>query len=132
MQIIRDLDQLASIEDAFLSSYLHERFQDLCQGDIYDPEVCGYAVIAAIDTRAEAIEQVIGVSLLINPVTHLRWDDPGFVSVVEYAAHHPGWYELVIIPGDGDFGVMVFLPDSPEFDARLLALSANLAAQHQD
>lgn len=132
MQIIRDLGQLASIEDVFLASYLRERFQDLCQGDVYDPEVCGYAIIADMDTPADAIEREVGVSLLTNPVTQLAYGDPDFVSVVEYAEHHPGWYELVIIPGDGDFGVMIFLPDSLELNAPLLALCTHLVAQHQD
>ena len=42
-------------------------------------------------------------------------------------AEHDTCYEMVFVPGDGDFGIVIFIPKHPGIDAELLALCAEYA-----
>ena len=129
MKIIRDRSQIDAVDDVFLPALLHSRLDDLCQGELYDPDLHGFAVVMEPSDKLADIEAVVGVPLLRNPVTGIEFDQANFTSVVEYVERHPDWYELVVIPGDGDFGILLFIPCSPQIDPRLLAFCAEQVSE---
>lgn len=73
------------------------------------------------------VEAAIETTLLRNPVTGIAYGQPGFTPIFEYVGEHADWFEIVIVPGDGDFGVVLFVPRQSDVDSRLLALCAAYA-----
>lgn len=124
MLTIRDPADLGQVADPALRALIAERLADMAQGEDFDPEVHGYVVVMAPGDALGEVEAAFGMPLLANPVTHLTFGQPGFRPVFEYVGTHRGWYEVVAVPGDGDFGVVLFVPDQPGVDPRLLALCA--------
>lgn len=124
MLTIRDPADLGQVADPFLQVLIAERLADMAQGEDFDPEVHGYVLVLEPGDPLAEVEAAFGAPLLANPVTHLTFGQPGFRPVFEYVGAHPGWFEVVAVPGDGDFGVVLFVPDLPGIDPRLLALCA--------
>jgi hypothetical protein len=44
---------------------------------------------------------------------------------------HPGWYELTYVLADDGFGVVVYVPKSPDIDRRLLGVAATAATERR-
>lgn len=127
MLTLRDEEEAAAVPDPLLRELLVARLADLSQGDAYDPEVHGLiSVMEPGDTVADA-ESAAGAPLLTNPITGAEYGQQQFSPVFEYVGRHDGWYEIVVIPGDGDFGQVLFIPCHASIDRRLLALCAAYA-----
>lgn len=124
MLTIRDPADLGQVVDPALRALIAERLADIAQGEDFDPEVHGYVVVMAPGDDLGEVEAAFGAPLLANPVTGLAYGQPGFSPVFEYVGAHPGWFEVVAVPGDGDFGVILFVLRQPGVDSRLLALCA--------
>lgn len=124
MQTIRDEADIAQVEDAGLRELVAHRLADLCQADIYDPDAHGFVIVMEPGDSVAAAEAAIGAPLLKNPVTGLEHGHPDFQPVAEYIGRHAHWYEIVVVPGDGDFGVVLFVPRRQDIESRLLALCA--------
>ena len=104
MIMILDPDYAAEIANDEIRALVTERMEAMSDGDEFDADTHGYFVIAeSNDTNAE-IEQAVGMPLDMH-------------EVVE---QHSGFTELVYIPGDGDFGVVLIVPED---SSQLLALS---------
>lgn len=127
MQIIRDAANLDAVSDPLLRALITSRLADMTQGDDYDPDVHGFFVVMQDDDDLAEVEAAIETTLLRNPVTGIEYGQAGFTPLFEYVGAHADWFEIVIVPGGGDFGVVLFVPRQPVVDVRLLALCAAYA-----
>ena len=127
MLTIRDDDEIDAVADSGLRDLLVSRLADLTQGETYDPDVHGLVRVMLPDDAVAEIEAAIGFPLLRNPITGVEYGDPAFSPIFEYVGQHPRWYEIVIVPGDGDFGIVLFVPRHSDIEPRLLSLCAEYA-----
>ena len=107
---------------AFPDSLLiaHQRIADMTDGEDYDPDLHGPVVVVEPGDTVEQLEQDLGCSILQDPWDGTRFGDDGFAPGFEILEEHPGFYELVIVPGDGDFGIVIFIPKQDGISAELL------------
>ena len=104
MIVIRDPNSAADIANDEIRVLVTERMDAMSDGDEFDADLHGYFVIAEPNDTVAEIEQAVGMSL----------------DMTEVVEQHSGFTELVYIPGDGDFGVVLIVPDAA---SQLLALS---------
>jgi hypothetical protein len=77
------------------------------------------AVVEPGDSLTD-IEQVIGFDVLSDPFSGTRFGDDDFEPLFEVLEEHESCFELVIVPGDGDFGIVIFIPKVSGVDPQLL------------
>ena len=79
--------------------------------------------------RAHDLQAAPAVPRLIlrNLCGDARYGESGFSPVFEVLEEHAGFYELVFVPGDGDFGIVIFIPKQQGIDPELLAMCAEYA-----
>ena len=118
MLILNDPELSSRIEDPDLRRLVEQRFVDMCSDDDYDPDVNGYMIVVEASDTIPALEAGSGCPILRNV------SDPGFSPCFEVLEEHAGFYEMVFIPGDGDFGIVIFIPKAADIDAELLAMCA--------
>lgn len=126
MQIIRDFESLACLDDDFLRQLIARRIDERCDGEPYDPDVNGGFIVMVPGDGVEVVEAALGTLLLRNPVSGLEYGHPDFTPLFEYAGRHARWCELVFL-GAGDEGVTLFVPRHPDVEPRLLTLAAEYA-----
>ena len=126
MQIIRDFESLACLDDDFLRQLIARRIDERCDGEPYDPDVNGGFIVMVPGDGVEVVEAALGTLQLRNPVSGLEYGHPDFTPLFEYAGRHARWYELVFL-GAGDEGVTLFVPRHPDVEPRLLTLAAEYA-----
>ena len=127
MLVLRDPEVATRITDPALRSLLEQRFEDLCAGEDYDPEIHGFFLVVEPGDSVEALESESECPILRSPFSSARYGDPGFKPVFEVLEEHPSFYEMVFVPGDGDFGVVIFIPKEEGIDPELLALCSDYA-----
>ena len=97
------LTPTTDLADSQLADLVTDRFNAITDGEEYDPDLHGPLIlIQPGDTLAE-VQQLV----TCNVIT----DVP-----VEYAEEHATCWELVFIPGDGDYGVILFVPKEVGID----------------
>ena len=122
MQVIQSLLCFSNIINVHIRQFLEKRFLAMTDGDEFDPDIHGYAlVIEPSDTMASLLADAEGCIL-----RGLSETGPFFMSP-ESVQEHPEFYDLVFVPGDGDFAVTVVIPREPGIDAQLLDLCAQIA-----
>lgn len=131
MHVIKDDLALDAIADPFLHRLIESRIADMTQGDDLDPDVHGFFVVMDPGDTVEEIEAAFGTPLLHNGITGAEYGGPDFSPLFEYVSAHPGWYEIVVVPGDGDFGVVLFVARHATIEPRLLALCSEYAVAEQ-
>lgn len=129
MLILRDPESVSGITDTEVRELVEQRFMDLCADDEYDPDINGYFIIVEPFDGVEALELESGCPILRSYIGTARFGDPGFKPVFECLEEHASCYEMVFVPGDGDFGIVIFVPKQPGIDAELLAFCATYAEQ---
>jgi hypothetical protein len=93
--VIRAPSELITVGDADLRSYIEQRFQDFFdEVGYFDPDLCGYFVVIEHGDDIEAIEKEAGCP----------------IAVYEVLEEHQGFYQIVFIPSDGDYGISVYVP----------------------
>ena len=117
MRLLRDPAEAEQLAEPALRALLAQRFCDLAQGEPYNPDICGYFVLVEPGDSIAAIGAETGCSLTASP--------PCF-ELVE-AHQHPACYEVVFVPGDGDFGIVLIVPKAEGVDVELLRLCARHA-----
>ena len=120
MLILNDPDLSKHIEDHDLRLLVEQRFVDMCCDDDYDLDVHGYMVVVEAGEMVPAMEAASGCLILGDG----RFGNPGFSPCFEVLEEHAGFYEMVFVPGDGDFGIVIFIPKAAGIDADLLAMCA--------
>ena len=122
MQVIQTLLCFSNIINVHIRQFLEQRFRAITDGDDLDPDIHGYAlVIESSDTMESLLADPKGCIL-----RGLSETGP-FVMPPESVQEHPEFYDLVFVPGDGDFAVTVVVPREPGIDAQLLTLCAQIA-----
>ena len=124
MLVLRDPDLSKHIEDRDLRQFVEQRFVDMSADDDYDPDLNGYMIVVEAGDTVPAVETESGCPILHNLCGNARFGDPGFSPCFEVLEEHAGFYEMVFVPGDGDFGIVIFIPKSAGIDADLLAMCA--------
>ena len=122
MQVIQTLLCFSNIINVHIRHFLKQRFQAITDGDDLDPDIHGYALVIEPSDTME--------SLLADPegsILRGLTETGPFVMPPESVEEHPDFYDLVFVPGDGDFTVTVVVPREQGIDARLLTLCAQIA-----
>lgn len=127
MLVLRDPELSGDIDDPDIRSLVEERFIDMSSEEEYDPDLNGYMIVVEAGDSVETIEEESGCPILRNLCNDIRFGDPGFSPCFEVLEEHAGFYELVFVPGDGDFGIVIFIPKQQGIDPELLALCAEYA-----
>ena len=126
MLILNDPSNLG-IKDPDLRALIEQRFEDICDGEDFDPDLHGQFIVVESGDSVEALEKESGCSILSAYTGNARYGDPGFKPVFECLEEHDTCYEMVFIPGGGDFGVVIFIPKAEGIDSVLLAMCAEYA-----
>jgi hypothetical protein len=100
---------------------IKERMACMAQDEPFDSDIHGQIVVIEAGDSLGALPSVIGFDILINSFTGLRFGEPGFEPTFEVLEESPVCYELVFIHGDGDDGIVIFIPKGVEIDPALLA-----------
>ena len=127
MLVLRDPELVTSITDPDLRSLVEQRFEDICDGEEFDAYVHAYFIIIEPGDSSEIIESESGCPILHNLCGQARFGDPEFRPCFECLEEHPTCYEMVFVPGDGDFGIVIFIPKTEGIDPELLAMCAEYA-----
>lgn len=122
MQVIQSLLCFSNIINVHIRHFLEQRFQAITDGEVLDPDIHGYAlVIEPSDTLESLLADSDGCIL-----RGLNETGP-FVIPPESVEERPEFYDLVFVPGDGDFAVTIVVPREPGIDTQLLDLCAQIA-----
>ena len=117
-------DAMPPLDDlpcANLRLMIEQRMVDMSGDDPFDPDLHGLiAVLEAGDTR-EQLSEAIGLDVLSDPWTGVRFGEYAFHPAFEILLEHAGFFELVIVPGDGDYGIVIFIPKSAGVAPELLS-----------
>jgi predicted metal-dependent peptidase len=127
MLILRDPELSGGIDDPDIRSLVEERFSDICSEDEYDPDLKGYMIVVETGDSVHALEKESGCPILRNLCNDIRFGESGFFPVFEVLEEHPACFEMVFVPGDGDFGIVIFIPKQQGIDPDLLAMCAEYA-----
>ena len=122
MQVIQTLLCFSNIINVHIRHFLEQRFQAITDGDDLDPDIHGYALVIEPSDTME--------SLLADPegcILRGLAETGALVMPPESVEEHPEFYDLVFVPGDGDFAVTVVVPKEPGTDAQLLNICAQIA-----
>ena len=126
MLILNDPSNI-SINDPDLRALIEQRFEDICCCEDFDPDLHGQFIVVEPGDSVEAVEKESGCPILSAYTGNARYGDPGFKPVFECLEEHDTCYELVFVPGDGDFGIVIFIPKADGIDSELLAMCAEYA-----
>lgn len=95
MIVIRDPSELGAVVDADLRFYIEKRFKDFSdEVGWFDPDLCGYFAVVEPGDPVEAVIAETGCP----------------INVYEVLEEHQGFYEMVFIPSDGDYGISIYVP----------------------
>lgn len=122
MLILRDPESLADLDDDFVHDLIAERFEAMADGEVFDPDLHGFAVVVAPGDSLSDLDAAVGGFLT---------DAGGEIesAAFEWVEVHPHWYEVTLVPGAGDFGIVVLVPRDARADEALLATCAQRAVQ---
>ena len=127
MLVLRDPSMIDSISNPELSEWACRRMEEICDGEDFDPDIHGFFVVVEAGDSAAEVESESGCPILHSPFNSARYGDDAFRPCFEVLEEHDSFYELVFVPGDGDFGVVIFIPKEDGVDSELLALCAEYA-----
>jgi len=127
MLILRDPESVACIADGDVRDLVEQRFMDLSADDDYDPDINGYFIVVEPFDGVDAVESESGCPILHSYLGNARFGDPRFTPVFEVLEEHAACYEMVFVPSDGDFGIVIIIPKQDGVDPELLSLCAEYA-----
>jgi hypothetical protein len=128
MRVFRDPKAVNQVEDAALRQLLARRFDDLCQGEPYDPLDHGYFVLVEPGDTVEALEAETGCPIVSAYLDGgACYGEPGFEHSFECLEEHPFCFEMAFVLDDGGFGVVLLIPKVLGMDAELLRLCEEYA-----
>jgi len=110
MQIIRSPADAAMITNIELRTCIEKVISDLSEDYPYDPDVLGHFLIVELGDSLATINTQLGLDILANKWTGIRFDQPGYTQSFEVLDEHANWFEMVFILSDDGFGIEVFIP----------------------
>lgn len=131
MLVLRDPSEVIAITDPQLRDLIEQRFEDICDGEDFDPDLHGQFIVVEAGDSVEALEKESGCPILSGYIGNASYGDPGFKTIFECLEKHDFGYEMVFVPGDGDFGIVIFIPKQDGVDPELLAMCAEYAEPAQ-
>jgi len=111
MLVLRDPEATRRIAAPEIRRLVEQRFLDICDGEPYQPDLHGYMIVVEVGDSVQDLEEESGCSL----------------SYFEVLEELDTCYEMVFVPGDGDFGIVIFIPKLSGIDPDLLAVCAEYA-----
>ena len=112
MLVLRDPEVAGSIVATPEIRRLAEQwFLDVCAEEPYEPDLHGYLIVVEPGDSVQDLEEESGCPF----------------SCFEVVEELATCYEMVFIPGDGDFGIVIFIPKLEDIDPDLLAVCAEYA-----
>ena len=111
MLVLRDPEATRRIAAPELRRLVEQRFLDICDGEPYEPDLHGYMIVVEAGDSVQDLEEESSCPL----------------SCFEVLEELDTCYEMVFVPGDGDFGVVIFIPKLAGIDPDLLAVCAEYA-----
>ena len=125
MLVLCDPSEAITITDPDLRNLIEQRFEDVCDGEDFDPDLHGQFIVVEPGDSVEALEKESGCPLLSSYTGTARYGDPGFKPVFECLEEHPSFYDLAYVPGG--VGVVIIIPKAEGIDSELLAMCAEYA-----
>lgn len=127
MLVLRDPSLASSIADSDIRELVEQRFEDICDGEEYEADIHGFMIVVEPGDGTEALEEESSCPILRSYIGTARYGDPDFKPVFECLEEHTSCYEMVFVPADGDFGIVILIPKQEGIDAELLAMCAEYA-----
>lgn len=132
MILLRDPADLAKVEASAICTLLAKRFEDISADEPYEPDVHGFFVLAQPGDTVAAIEAASGCPIVQSTDGRRAYGAPDFQPCFEVLEEHASCYEIVFIPGDGDFGVVIIVPKRDGIDPTLTAYCETYATDAGD
>jgi hypothetical protein len=107
--------------DAEFLLLIRERIEAMTDGEPFDPDLHGLIAVVEPGDRLSDVVEAVGHDFLTDPWTGARFGDPEFNPVLEVLEEHGSCFELVIVPGDGDYGIVIFIPKAAGVDPLLVS-----------
>ncbi len=127
MLVLRDPLLASSIADNDIRELVEQRFEDICDGEDFDTDLHGQFIVVEAGDSVEVLEAESGCPILRSYIGNARYGDPEFKPAFECLEEHDTCYEMVFVPGGGDFGIVIFIPKQQGIDPELLAMCAEYA-----
>ena len=116
MLVLRDPEVARRIVAPEIRQLVEQRFLDICAEEPYEPDIHGFVIVVEPGDGVRDLEEESGC-----PIPDAS--SPCFEVLEELDT----CYEMVFVPGDGDFGVVMFIPKLAGIDPDLLAVCAEYA-----
>ncbi|MQM30513.1 MAG: hypothetical protein CRU78_08225 [Candidatus Accumulibacter phosphatis] len=118
MLVLRDQENARRIAAPEIRRLVEQRFLDICAGEPYEPDLHGYVIVVEAGDSVQDLEEESGC-----PLYGAAGSSPCFEVLEELDT----CYEMVFVPGDGDFGIVIFIPKQDDIDPDLLVVCAEYA-----
>ena len=122
MQVIQTLLCFSNIINVHIRHFLEQRFLSIADGEEFDPDIHGYALLIEPGDKLEDLLLYAEASIIKGLV-----EESPYAVPPECVEEYPDFYDLVFVPGDGDIGITVIVPKRPSIDPALLSLCAQIA-----
>lgn len=111
MIAIRDPDTTSNVTQEAIRELIEQRMVEMADGEEFDADINGYFLIAEPGDSTADVEQEIGCA----------------IDRHELVEEHAEFYEVIYVPSDGDFGIVVLIPKQSGIDPELLSFCATYA-----
>ena len=123
MRILLDPADVATVQEPRFRDLLQLRFEQICDGEPFDPvTMARFVIVEPGDTVAE-IEAGSGAWITTSMFDEARYGDPDFSPCFDFLEFHDlevRVYEFVTITSDSGFGIALFIQDLPGMDEELM------------
>jgi hypothetical protein len=107
--------------DEELRLLIEQRIEFMTDGEPFDPDLHGLICVVEPRDRLSDVVEAVGHDFLSDPWAGARFGDPEFEPVFEVLEEHGSCFELVIVPGDGDYGIVIFIPKAAGVDPLMVS-----------
>jgi hypothetical protein len=118
MLVLRDPEATRRIAAPEIRRLVEQRFLDICADEPYEPDLHGYMIVVEPGDSVQDLEEESGCTF---------YGAAGSSPYFEVLEELDTCYEMVFVPGDGDFGIVIFIPKLAGIDPDLLAVCAEYA-----
>jgi hypothetical protein len=117
MYVLRDSASIQGAVTALpaVASFIARRLEDLAEYDDYQLSELLNIVVVEPQDSLDQVSAALGFEAADR--------------TAEVIESHPGWYELTYLLGDDGFGVVLYVPDTPDIDPRLRELCSSQTAR---
>jgi hypothetical protein len=107
---------------------IEERMACMAPDEPFDPDLHGLIVVVQSGDTAEQLAEAISFDILSNPWSEARFGEANFEPLFEVLEEHDCCFELVIVPSDGDYGIVIFVQKEFGVDPLLLSFCQTYAS----